>query len=87
LPEGVVFRTSLPAELTGTIWVVGGRQAIHSYLAAGLVDALELFIMPTLLGTGIPLFTGGTRPAPATLTDHTVYPNGVVRLLYRLKRR
>lgn len=85
LPEGVVFRNTLPTDLTGTVWLVGGRQAIHSYLAAGLVDRIELFIMPALLGTGIPLFTGGTRPSNTTLTEHTIYPNGVARLVYDLK--
>ena len=86
LPEGVVFRNTLPPDLSGNIWLVGGRQTVHSYLEAGFIDRIELFIMPTLLGTGIPLFTGGTRPSNATLTEHTVYPNGVVRLLYDLKR-
>ena len=85
LPEGLVFRNTLPSELAGTIWLVGGRQTVQSYLAAGLIDRIELFIMPVLLGTGIPLFTGGTRPSNATLTGHTVYPNGVVRLVYDLK--
>ena len=85
LPEGVVFHSTLPTNLTGTVWLVGGRQTIHSYLAAGLIDRIELFVMPVLLGTGIPLFTGGTSPSNAPLTEHTVYPNGVVRLLYDLK--
>ena len=86
-PAGVVFRSALPTDLAGTVWLVGGRQVIHGYLAAGLVDSIELFVMPVLLGTGIPLFTGGTRPARAALTEHTVYPNGVVRLLYTLNQR
>lgn len=83
-PPGVTFSDGLPLELEGTVWLVGGRQLIHSYLKEKRVHSLELFIMPTLLGTGIPLFSGGTPPGAAALVGHTTYPNGVVRLLYHL---
>lgn len=86
-PEDVVFRATVPTDLTGKVWLVGGRQTLHTYLAAGRVDRIELFVMPTLLGTGIPLFTGGTRPSKAILSEHTIYPNGVVRLVYDLNQR
>lgn len=83
-PPGVTFSQVLPQELQGTVWLVGGRQLIHSYLAERRVDSLEVFIMPTLLGTGIPLFSGGLAPGAAELAGHTTYTNGVVRLLYHL---
>ena len=34
----------------------GGAQIINQYLAAGLLDELELHIVPTLLGGGARLF-------------------------------
>src|SRR3954465_13093499 len=37
-----------------TLW--GGAQAINQYLAAGLLDELELHIVPMLLGDGARLF-------------------------------
>ena len=41
----------------------GGAQVINQYLAAGLLDELELHIVPVLLGDGARLFDnlGGTE--------------------------
>lgn len=83
LPEGVSFSRQVPTECRGKTWLVGGRQTVQTYLAAGKLGTIELFVMPTILGTGIPLFTGGTPPQSVALTEHKIYPNGVVRLLYQ----
>ncbi len=63
------------------VWIVGGGVVITDALAAGVVDRLDLAVMPVLLGSGIPLATG---PVAGTLrlTDTFTYDNGVVRLLY-----
>ncbi len=37
-----------------TVW--GGAQVINQYLAAGLLDELELHIVPVVLGDGARLF-------------------------------
>ena len=37
----------------------GGAEAIDQYLAAGLVDEVELHVVPILLGGGERLFEGG----------------------------
>ena len=41
----------------------GGAQVVNQYLAAGLLDELELHIVPLLLGGGARLFDnlGGTE--------------------------
>lgn len=40
----------------------GGADTMRQYLAAGLVDELQLHVVPTLLGDGLRLFQGlGTR--------------------------
>ncbi len=76
----------LKHELAGTgkdIWLMGGGQLIDAFRAAGLVDRLELNIIPTLLGQGIPLFpTHGRGLQGFRLTRHHVYTNGVVELWY-----
>ena len=36
----------------------GGADSINQYLAAGLVDELELHVVPVLLGGGSRLFEG-----------------------------
>ncbi|MER7459942.1 dihydrofolate reductase family protein [Micromonospora sp. NPDC126480] len=40
--------------------VAGGASAVRQYLGAGLVDTLQLHIVPVVLGAGEPLFAGLT---------------------------
>ncbi|KAJ6789108.1 hypothetical protein PWT90_08942 [Aphanocladium album] len=39
------------------IWLMGGGEVAGQCLEAGLVDYLDAAVMPTILGTGIKLFT------------------------------
>jgi dihydrofolate reductase len=39
-------------------FIGGGAQVINEYLAAGLVDEVELHVVPILLGSGSRLFEG-----------------------------
>jgi dihydrofolate reductase len=41
--------------------LMGGGAAIGSAIDAGLVDVLSLHLAPVVLGSGTPLFTGGSR--------------------------
>jgi dihydrofolate reductase len=38
--------------------LAGGAKAAQQYLAAGLVDEMEIHLVPTLLGSGERLFEG-----------------------------
>ncbi|HEY8686737.1 MAG TPA: dihydrofolate reductase family protein, partial [Chloroflexota bacterium] len=38
--------------------LAGGAKAAQEYLAAGLVDEMEISLVPTLLGSGERLFEG-----------------------------
>ncbi|WP_265937136.1 dihydrofolate reductase family protein [Acinetobacter sp. WCHAc060033] len=40
----------------GNVWVVGGTQLQNYILEHNLLNSLEIFVMPVLLGEGIPLF-------------------------------
>ncbi|MEU6619812.1 dihydrofolate reductase family protein [Streptomyces litmocidini] len=51
--------------------LMGGGATIGSALDAGLVDVLSLHLAPVVLGSGTPLFTGGT---PRTLEQRSVTP-------------
>jgi dihydrofolate reductase len=44
-----------------TVWVMGGGAAQRAVLDAGLFDSLRVFIMPTILGGGLPLFAPGQQ--------------------------
>jgi dihydrofolate reductase len=64
----------------------GGAQVINEYLAAGLLDELELHVVPVLLGGGARLFDdlGG---AEITLEQvRVVEAPGVAHLTYRVTR-
>ncbi|MEU3684495.1 dihydrofolate reductase family protein [Streptomyces sp. NPDC030592] len=51
--------------------LMGGGALIGSALDAGLVDVLSLHLAPVVLGSGTPLFTGGT---PRTLVRRSANP-------------
>jgi dihydrofolate reductase len=75
--------TALKAKEGKDIWLFGGGSLFRSFLELGLVDSVEVAIIPVLLGGGIPLL-----PQPATLTQlklvkHQVYEKtGTVSLEY-----
>ncbi|MDX1479611.1 MAG: dihydrofolate reductase family protein [Saprospiraceae bacterium] len=64
------------------VWMMGGGQVLQAFLDEGLVDEMMLFVIPEMLGTGIPLFPSGTRPAAWQLHRNEAYMNGVVLLHY-----
>lgn len=64
------------------IWLYGGGVLFRSLLDAGLVDTVEVAVMPVLLGGGIPLLPPGSAAA-LTLTDQKRLPaSGIVALAY-----
>lgn len=78
------FVRALKAKPGGDIWLFGGGQLFRSLLDAGLVDTVEVAVMPVLLGEGIPLLPPGAR-ATLTLTDHKVLPkSGIVCLAFKV---
>jgi dihydrofolate reductase len=66
----------------GRVWVVGGGEVITDGLAEGAIDTLELYLMPVVLGTGVPLFTESIE-GRLTLIESQTFTNGVVRLVYK----
>ena len=60
------------------IWLFGGGQLFRSLYDQGLVDTVEVKIMPVLLGTGRQLLPPPARQARLRLTGHRVYPSGIV---------
>jgi len=66
------------------VWLFGGPQSIHAFRELGAVDAYELYVIPVLLGGGIPMFHNSDSLSWLHLTDHHAFPDGVVRLVYEL---
>ena len=70
------------------VWLMGGGQSLAAFHAADLVDRWELYIIPTLLGAGLPLFPPD-GPATETLRPlrTQAFANGVVELCYEPMNR
>jgi dihydrofolate reductase len=67
------------------VFIGGGADVINQYLAAGLVDELELHVAPILLGGGARLFDG-VGPNVRLEMLRTVEAPGVAHLKYRVVR-
>jgi dihydrofolate reductase len=66
------------------VWLFGGGVLFRSLLEAGLVDTVEVAVIPVLLGSGIPLLPPGAT-TKLILSDHKVLPaTGIVALSYSL---
>jgi dihydrofolate reductase len=69
------------------IALFGGGDLFRSLLAAGLVDRVEVSLIPVLLGGGIPLLPSPADRATLTLRSHRVYQKtGIVGLEYDILR-
>jgi dihydrofolate reductase len=66
------------------IWLFGGGSLLRSLLDAGLVDTVEVSVMPVLLGGGV--FAPPTGRRNLKLTGHKIHKNGIVSLDYGLVR-
>jgi dihydrofolate reductase len=66
------------------IWLFGGGELFRVLLDAGLVDTVELAVMPVLLGDGIAVLPPGAQ-ATLELSDVKRLPaSGIVVLAYRV---
>jgi dihydrofolate reductase len=64
------------------VHVIGSLDLVQSLLRFGLVDRLNLWLYPLLLGRGKQVFGDGTVPTALRLTESVTYPNGTLQLAY-----
>jgi dihydrofolate reductase len=64
------------------VHVIGSLDLLQSLLRFGLVDQLNLWLYPLLLGSGKQVFSGGTVPTALRLTESVTYPSGTLHLTY-----
>ena len=64
------------------IHVIGSLDLVQSLLGFDLIDRLELWVHPVVLGSGKRVFADGTVPAALRLVDSAASPNGVLQLTY-----
>jgi dihydrofolate reductase len=65
-------------------WVVGGPKLQTAFIENDLLDRLELFVVPILLGDGIPLYRSTKAMRHLRLSETQVYGKGLVKLDYRI---
>ena len=65
------------------VWLVGGTTLLDGFRAAKLVREYHAFVMPVLLGGGVPLFHTGPA-ASLQLISAAGLPSGVVEFRYRV---
>ena len=66
------------------VHVAGGAAAVQQYLAAGLVDELQINLAPVLLGSGTRLFDAQGAAQPALELIRVVEAPAVTHLKYRV---
>jgi len=65
------------------VWLFGGGSLFRSLAELGLVDTVEVAVIPVLLGEGVPLLPAPTKRVTLKLTGHKVYETtGRVALQY-----
>ena len=65
------------------VLVAGGGDAVQQALEAGLLDELQIHLVPVFLGTGVPLLDR-IGPDTALALDRVVDAPGVTHLRYRV---
>ena len=78
---------SLREEPGKDIWLFGGGVLFRSLCEEGLVDMVEVSIVPVLLGGGIPLVPELSALVELKLVDQKTYEkSGIVSLVYEVKK-
>jgi dihydrofolate reductase len=81
--------TALDTELRAVagdrdVGVVGGGSIAAQFADAGLLDELQLTVMPILVGSGRPVLPVGQVGRPLELLRTTPFPGGAVEHVYKL---
>jgi dihydrofolate reductase len=98
LPEGerngVTFARDAVSHVRGLkagdgkpLWLWGGGALFRELAAAGLVDSVEVAVIPVVIGGGVPLMATPGPKLPLRLRSHRVYEKtGTLMLQYEVAR-
>ena len=68
------------------IWIVGGGNVASQFADHGLLDRVEVTVVPVVLGNGKPLFDRRLLGGPMQLLEARTFSSGMVGLTYEVKR-
>ncbi len=70
----------------GDVWMLGGGELQMAFIERGALDALEIYVIPEIIGGGKPLFPAtGFQTSPRLISAQPL-DRGCVRLHYALDR-
>ena len=78
----ISFIQNLKNEEGKDIWLIGGGKLNTSLFNAGLIDEFHVFVMPIVVGEGIPLFDMVPNETMLRLTGSATFSSGVIALNY-----
>jgi dihydrofolate reductase len=68
------------------MWLFGGGSLFRSLAELGLVDTVEVAVIPVLLGEGVPLLPAPAKRVTLKLTSHRLYAKtGIMSLEYAVQ--
>jgi dihydrofolate reductase len=83
-PEELV--AELRSKPGSDVWLFGGGSLFRSLAELGLVDTVEVGVIPVLLGEGVPLLPGPAKRVTLKLTGHKLYARtGILSLEYAVQ--
>jgi len=68
------------------VWLFGGGSLFRSLAELGLVDTVEVAVIPVLLGEGVPLLPAPAKRVTLKLSGHKLYAKtGIMSLEYAVQ--
>ena len=68
------------------LWIVGGGNVASQFADRGLLDTVEVTLVPVVLGEGKPLFDRRLPGGPMQLVSTGAFSSGMVGLTYEVER-
>lgn len=85
--DGASRLAEMRAQNGKDIWLFGGGALFGSLASTGLVDRVELGVMPVMLGGGRPVITGNTARVQLKLSSCESSPGGTISMKYDVHPR
>ncbi|MGH9072234.1 MAG: dihydrofolate reductase family protein, partial [Acidimicrobiales bacterium] len=88
VPDGITAALALARQAAKgqDVGLAGGASIAKQYLAAGLIDEMEVHLVPVFLGEGVRLFEGIGLSATRLEQGPVIEAPGVTHLNYRIVR-
>jgi dihydrofolate reductase len=83
--DGIARLREMRAQEGKDIWLFGGGKLFASLINAGLVDTVELGVMPVILGAGIPLMAATGGHVKLRLIKSETTPEDILSLEYSVE--